>query len=57
MCNTPFLLKNGIDRNFFYQHHLLYNRNKMKVKECLWCGDKNAIKSHFIQEKKIKDYF
>jgi len=26
-------------------------RNKMKVKECLWCSDKNAIKSHFIQEK------
>ena len=22
-----FLLKNGIDRNFFYQHHLLYNHN------------------------------
>ncbi|ASG29179.1 hypothetical protein [Fusobacterium polymorphum] len=29
-------------------------RNKMKVKECLWCSDKNAIKSHFIQEKKLK---
>ena len=23
-----FLLKNGIDRNFFYQHHLLYNHLK-----------------------------
>jgi len=27
-CLNFFLLKNGIDKNFFYQHHLLYNPKK-----------------------------
>jgi len=26
-----FLLKNGIDRNFFHQHYLLYNLKECKI--------------------------
>jgi len=31
-CLNFFLLKNGIDKNFFYQHHLLYNQKYIHKK-------------------------
>jgi len=30
LLSQLFLLKNDIDRNFFYQHHLLYNHKILK---------------------------
>ena len=46
-----FLLKNVINRNFFYQHHLVYNQ-----KNNLYFLKKKYISSIIKLEKEIENY-